>query len=62
MNESLWEQVLSYIKDATHFLYVIKDIEINETDTLCTIDISLLYTNRPHWEGIEAIWKCMRKQ
>ena len=56
----LSKQVPYFVKDTTHFLNIIKDIEINETDILCTIDISFLFTNIPHQEGIEAIYKCMK--
>ena len=53
--KQLSKQVPSYVKDITHFLNIIKDLEINETEILCTRDISSLYTNIPHLEGIEAI-------
>ena len=56
----LSKQVSSYVKYTMHFLNTIKDIEINKTDTLCTIDISSLYTNIAYQEGKEDIHKCMK--
>ena len=42
----------SYIKDTSHFLNIVKDIKTEEGAILCTIDVSALYTNIPHKEGI----------
>ena len=47
--------VPSYIKDTGHFLNIIKDIHIEEKDLLVTVDVSSLYTNIKHEEGIEAL-------
>ena len=47
--------VPSYIKDTGHFLIIIKDIHIEEKDLLVTVDVSSLYTNIKHEEGIEAL-------
>ena len=47
--------VPSYIKDTRHFLNIIKDIHIEEKDLLVTVDVSFLYTNIKHEEGIEAL-------
>ena len=47
-----------YIKDTTHFLnLVIGKKNHNEEDLLVTIDVSSLYTNLPHNEGVCAINK-----
>ena len=47
--------VLSYIKDTGHFLNIIKDIHIEEKDLLVTVDVSSLYTNIKHEDGIESL-------
>ena len=47
--------VLSYLKDTGHFLNIIKDICIDEEDLLVTMDVSSLYTNIRHQDGIEAL-------
>ena len=47
--------VLSYIKDTTHFITLINDITVEEKDLLVTIDVSSLYTNIIHEEGLEAM-------
>ena len=44
-----------YIKDTTHFLTLLQDINIEDTDLLVTIDVSSLYMNIIHDEGLEAI-------
>ena len=44
----------SYIKDTGHFLNIIKTIEIGE-DLLVTVDVSSLYTNIRHQDGITAL-------
>jgi hypothetical protein len=45
----------SYIKDTTDFLQKIQEIgHIPSTAILCTVDVTALYTNIPHLEGIEA--------
>lgn len=51
--------VPSYIKDTTHFINTLEDIDITDNDILVTIDVSALYTNIPHTEGIEAIREWM---
>ena len=47
--------VPSYIKDTGHFLNIIKTIEIEEEDLLVTVDVSSLYTNIRHQDGITAL-------
>ena len=45
----------SYIKDTTHFLNKLHSISILPNDSLLvTLDVSSLYTNIPHTEGIQA--------
>jgi hypothetical protein len=55
----LASQVPSFIKDTTDFLNTIKDLDIDREDILLTIDVSALYTNIPHNEGIAAIRRWM---
>ena len=47
--------VPSYIKDTTHFITLINDIKVEEKDLLVTIDVSSLYTNITHEEGLQAM-------
>ena len=45
----------SYIKDTTHFLNKLDSISTLPNDSLLvTLDVSSLYTNIPHTEGIQA--------
>ena len=43
----------SYIKDTGHFLQEIQQIPIQSGDILATVDVTALYTNIPHQDGIE---------
>lgn len=48
----------SYVKDSSHFLNLINDIQIDFRairTLLVTLDVVSLYTNIPHDEGIEAV-------
>jgi hypothetical protein len=45
----------SHIKDTNHFIDICKDIKLEPDDKIVTFDISSLYTDIPHPEGIEAI-------
>ena len=50
----------SYIKDTTHFPRKLDDLkELPPGSLLVTLDISSLYTNIPHKEGIEACRKAL---
>ncbi|XP_013782192.1 uncharacterized protein LOC106466450 [Limulus polyphemus] len=55
----------SYIKDTTDFLNMISDINNNEklppNTILCTMDVSSLYTNIPHDEGLKALESSLLK-
>ena len=57
--KNLAQQVPSYIKDTTHFLTLIQDITTNPDDLLVTIDVSSLYTNIIHEEGLDAMEQWM---
>ena len=47
--------------DTTHFINITKNIHLEPDDLLVTIDVSSLYTNIPHTEGITAINKMMEE-
>ena len=52
-------RITGYVKDTTHFINIVKNIQLDPQDILVTIDVSSLYTNIPHTEGIAAINKMM---
>lgn len=45
----------SYIKDTNHFLSDIVDLQVPQNSFLVTLDVTSLYTNIPHSDGIEAV-------
>lgn len=45
----------SYVKDTTDFLRDISDLPVPENSYLVTLDVSSLYTNIPHDDGIAAL-------
>ena len=47
------------VKGTTHFLNILKHLEIQSTNLLVTIDVKSMYTNIPHTEGIAVITKMM---
>ena len=52
----------SYIQDTKHFLNIINDIPpLPENAILVTADVTSLYTNIPHEDGIEAVIHYMHK-
>ena len=53
-------RIPSYVRDTTHFINIIKNIQLEPQDKLVTIDGSSQYTNIPHTEGIAAINKMMK--
>ena len=53
----------SYIKNTTHLLNKLKDIDVLPSNAiLVTLDVSSLYTNIPTNEGIDACRKILRKR
>ena len=44
----------SFVRDTADFLSHIKDVTLQDDHTLLTIDVSSLYTNIPHNEGIKS--------
>ena len=45
----------SYVRDSTHLINILKDFTIQPGILLCTLDVTSLYTNIPHSEGIQSI-------
>ena len=45
----------SYIKDTNHLIEICGDLELTPEEHLYTLDVSALYTNIPHQEGITAL-------
>ena len=54
-------KIPSYVKDTTHFINIMRNIQLDPDDLLVTIDVSSLYTNIPHTEGIVAINRMMEE-
>ena len=50
----LAQQQPSYLKDTKEFLNRIKNLQVQDDTYIITADVSSLYTNIPHNEGIEA--------
>ena len=51
----------SYVKDTSHFLHLTKNLRVEESDLLITVDVTALYTNIPHTDGINRVVKFIRK-
>lgn len=46
----------SFVEDTTDFLNKMKSVEsLQNVDLLCTMDVTSLYTNVPHAEGLDAL-------
>jgi hypothetical protein len=50
----------SYVKDTTHFLDLLNNIQTDPSNLLVTMDVSSLYTNIPNNEGLRAVAKILR--
>ena len=50
----------SYIKDTTDFLVKVQDLTLDQNDWLLALDVTGLYTNIPHSEGIDCIDQLLR--
>ena len=55
----LVEKTTSYIKDSTDFLNKLTELNIPTDAILCTLDVSSLYTNIPHTEGLRACYTAL---
>ena len=54
--QPLAKKVKSYIKDTNHFLQKVRDLpDLPDNALLCTIDVTGLYPNIPHEEGLVAL-------
>ena len=61
--QPLAKQVKSYIKDTNDFVKRIGDMpDLPENAILCSIDVTGLYPNIPHVEGLEAMKKALNKR
>ena len=45
----------SYIKDTNHFLQILNEVNTTEEDILCSLDVTSLYTNISHMDGLRSI-------
>ncbi len=52
----------SFIKDTTHFLKEIKDLQLQPGDILVVIDVKSLYTSIKHNKGIIALKEALQKR
>ena len=52
---------VSYIKDTSHFLQEIQNIEIHPGDIIATVDVTALYTNIPHEDEIRKVKDFLKK-
>ena len=53
------EKMDSYLRDTPDFISKISDIVVSQSDILFTMDVTGLYTNIPHDEGIAVIRKIL---
>ena len=51
----------SFVKDTSHFLHLTKDMTVEESELLVTVDVTALYTNIPHKDGIERVTTFIKK-
>jgi hypothetical protein len=49
-----FENLPSHIKDTTDYLKKMENLTIAENTTLVTMDVTSLYTNIPHDDGIQC--------
>jgi hypothetical protein len=55
----LVKKTRSFIEDSTDFIRKIKSVRFTKQDWLVTMDVTSLYTNIPHLQGILAIQECL---
>ena len=53
-----WQKALS---KTLHTFYTTKDLKVEESELLVTVDVTALYTNIPHKDGIERVTSFIRK-
>ena len=49
------KNIQSFVKDTTSFLRILQDVELPKECLFATMDVSSLYTNIPHEDGIKAM-------
>ena len=49
------KELPSYLRDSSHLIILIRNLQIPKDSILATLDVTSLYTNIPNDEGIEAI-------
>ena len=54
-------RIPSYVTETTHFINIMRNIQLDPEHLLVTIDVSSLYNNIPHTEGIAAINRMMEE-
>ena len=50
----LVKKITSYVKDTNDFLSKLRETRISPESLLVTLDVTSLYTNMPHDEGLDA--------
>ena len=58
----LVQKLLFYIKDSTEFIKMATNTPIPQNSILVNIDVSSLYTNIPHKDGISAAVQALQKE
>ena len=51
----------SYLKDTTDFLNFIESAKLPKNTVLASMDVTSLYTNIPHEEGVKTVWWRIRR-
>ena len=54
-------KLLSYIKDSREFIELVTTLKVPNDATLVSIDVSSLYTNIPHRDGIQACIRAIKE-
>ena len=58
---NLVETLPFYIRDSKHFLHLLESLRpLPENAVIVTADVTSLYTNIPHEEGIESVLQYIR--
>ena len=52
----------SYIKDTTDFILKVTELNLDKDEWMFTMDVSSLYTNIPHTEGIDVVKTTIQNQ
>lgn len=60
--QPIMQTLPSFVRDTTDFINLIEKTRLNSEVVLASIDVSSLYTNIPHREGIEACVQALKHQ